>query len=69
MENIKKYAKYDPRGICLEIAKVKWPSLKLLSKNSMIVIDFTIMFGLLFVGYESLIGFAFNKIWQEFPHF
>ena len=62
MENIKKYAKYDPRGVCLEIAKVKWPSLKLLSKNSMIVVGFTIMFGLLFVGYGSLIGFAFKNL-------
>lgn len=62
MENIKKYAKYDPRGVCLEIAKVKWPSLKLLSKNSMIVVGFTIMFGLLFVGYESLIGVAFKNL-------
>lgn len=62
MENIKNNAKYDPRGVCLEIAKVKWPSLKLLSKNSMIVIGFTITFGLLFVGYESLIGFAFKNL-------
>lgn len=62
MENEKKYAKYDPRGVCLEIAKVKWPSLKLLSKNSMIVIGFTVLFGLLFVGYESLIGFAFKNL-------
>lgn len=62
MENIKKYAKYDPRGVCSEIAKVKWPSLKLLSKNSMIVIGFTVLFGLLFVGYESLIGFAFKNL-------
>ena len=62
MENIKKYAKYDPRGVCLEIAKVKWPSLKLLSKNSMIVIGFTVLFGLFFIGYESLIGFAFKNL-------
>lgn len=62
MENIKKYAKYDPRSVCLEITKVKWPSLKLLSKNSMIVIGFTVLFGLLFVGYESLIGFAFKNL-------
>lgn len=62
MENIKKRAKYDPRGVCLEIAKVKWPSLKLLSKNSMIVIGFTVLFGLLFVGYESLIGFVFKNL-------
>ena len=62
MENIKKHVKYDPRGVCLEIAKVKWPSLKLLSKNSMIVVGFTIMFGLLFVGYESLIGFVFKNL-------
>lgn len=62
MENIKKHAKYDPRGVCLEIAKVKWPSLKLLSKNSMIVIGFTVLFGLLFAGYESLIGFAFKNL-------
>lgn len=62
MENEKKRVKYDPRGVCLEIAKVKWPSLKLLSKNSMIVISFTVLFGLLFVGYESLIGFAFKNL-------
>lgn len=62
MENEKKRAKYDPRGVCLEISKVKWPSLKLLSKNSMIVVGFTIMFGLLFVGYESLIGFTFKNL-------
>ena len=62
MENEKKRAKYDPRGVCLEIAKVKWPSLKLLSKNSMIVIGFTVLLGLLFIGYESLIGFAFKNL-------
>ena len=62
MENEKKRAKYDPKGVCLEIAKVKWPSLKLLSKNSMIVVGFTIMFGLLFVGYENLIGVAFKNL-------
>lgn len=62
MENEKKRVKYDPKGVCLEIAKVKWPSLKLLSKNSMIVIGFTVLFGLLFVGYESLIGFAFKNL-------
>ena len=45
---------YSPANVMRELKKVKWPSVKQLSKDSLLVIVFTLLFGLYFFVCEIL---------------
>ena len=45
---------YSPANVMRELKKVKWPSVKQLSKDSLLVIVFTVLFGLYFFVCELL---------------
>ena len=53
---------YSPANVMRELKKVKWPSVKQLSKDSLLVIVFTILFGLYFFVCEILSTGLVSKI-------
>lgn len=58
----KKQLKYSPKGVCSELALVKWPNFGGLMKNSGLVILFVLVFAGFFIGCESLVG----AVWKAF---
>lgn len=53
---------YSPANVMRELKKVKWPSVKQLSKDSLLVIVFTLLFGLYFFVCEILSTDLVSKI-------
>ena len=53
---------YSPANVMRELKKVKWPSVKQLSKDSLLVIVFTLLFGLYFFVCEILSTGLVSKI-------
>lgn len=53
---------YSPVAIFRELRKVEWPSIKELTKSSLLVIVFTVLFGLYFFVCELLASGLVNKI-------
>lgn len=58
----KKGLAYSPAAIFRELRKVEWPSIKELTKTSLLVIVFTVLFGLYFFVCELLASGLVNKI-------
>ncbi|MCF0246504.1 MAG: preprotein translocase subunit SecE [Ileibacterium sp.] len=48
MDKDVKDATYAPKAVLAELKKVQWPTMKELFSNSLLVIVFTLMFGLYF---------------------
>ena len=61
-KNEKKGWAYSPANVMRELKKVKWPSVKQLSKDSLLVIVFTLLFGLYFFVCEILSTGLVSKI-------
>ena len=53
---------YSPASVMRELKQVKWPSVKQLSKDSLLVIVFTLLFGLYFFVCEILSTGLVSKI-------
>ena len=53
---------YSPANVMRELKKVNWPSVKQLSKDSLLVIVFTLLFGLYFFVCEILSTGLVSKI-------
>lgn len=58
----KKGMAYSPANVMRELKKVEWPGFKQLSKDSLLVIVFTVLFGLYFFACELVSTGLVSKI-------